>query len=181
VRCVLVHFVSAVLISSSLLAFPQSESSADSELSPYLMRVQLQRSTPGNAICVLLRNDGQFHLETAHGDRTKVLEGSLPNSELLKVQRMLDNDGLPRLSQETPGSPRMTRGSEVLQISIFRTDHWQNLIFMNVNGSQTVPRSLNPLLHWLDSLHKQPHQQMNEDESKNNCQSPKKIELKQRP
>jgi len=35
------------------------------------MRVHLQRSTPGNAICVLLRNDGQFHLETAHGNRTQ--------------------------------------------------------------------------------------------------------------
>jgi len=94
---------------------------------------------------------------------------------------MLYDAGLPWLTQETPGSPRMTRGSEVLQISIFRTDHWQNLVFMDDNGSQTVPRSLNPLLHWLDSLHKQPHQQMNEDESKNNCQSPKKIELKKRP
>jgi hypothetical protein len=178
VSWVLVHFVSAVLISGGLPAFSQSERPADSEISPYLMRVQ--RTTPGNAICVLLRHDGQFHLETTHGDRTKVLEGSLPSSELLKVQRMLNNDGLPRLSQETPGSPRMTRGSQVVQISIFRTDHWQNLIFMDDNGSQTVPRSLNPL-HWLDSLHKQPHQQMNEDESKNNCQSPKKIELKKRP
>jgi hypothetical protein len=179
VRCVLVHFVSAVLISGGLPAFSQSERPADSEISPYLMRVQ--HTTPGNTICVLVRHDGQFHLETAHGDHTKVLEGSLPNSELLKVQRMLDNDGLPRLSQETPSSPRMTRGSEVLQISIFRTDHWQNLIFMDDNGSQTLPQSLNPLLNWLDSLHKQPHQQMNEDESKNNCQSPKKIELKKRP
>jgi hypothetical protein len=179
VRCVLFHFVSAVLFSGGLLAFSQSERPADSEISPYLMRVQ--RTTAGNAICVLLRHDGQFHLETAHGDRTKVLEGSLPSSELLKVQRMLNNDGLPRLSQETPGSPRMTRGSQVLQISIYRTDHWQNLIFMDDNGSQTVPRSLNPLLNWLDKLHKQPHQQMNEDESKNNCQSPKKIELQKRP
>ncbi len=90
---------------------------------------------------VLLRHDGQFHLETAHRDRTKVLEGSLPSSELLKVQRMLDNDGLPRLSQEKPGSLRTTRVSEILQISIFPTDHWQNLIFMDDNGSQTAPRS----------------------------------------
>src|SRR3982074_3383069 len=64
--------------------------------------MRVQRTTPGNAICVLLRHDGQFHLETAQGDRTKVLEGSLPSSELLKVQRMLYNDGLPGLSQETP-------------------------------------------------------------------------------
>ena len=175
----LVHFVSAVLISGGLPVFAQSERPADSEVSLYLVRVQ--RATPENTICVLLRHDGQFHLETAHGDRIKVMEGSLSSSKLLKVQRMLDNDGLPRLSQEKPGPPKTTRVSEILQISIFHTDHWQNLIFMDDNGSHSVPRSLDPLLNWLDSLHRQPHQQLNEDESKNNCQSPKKIELKKRP
>jgi hypothetical protein len=71
--------------------------------------------------------------------------------------------------------------SEILQISIFRTDHWQNLVFMNDNGSQSVPPSLGPLVNWLGSLHTQPHRELNEDEGKNNCQSPKNIELKTRP
>lgn len=175
----LVHLVSAVLIAGGLPAFAQSERPADSEISPYLVRVQ--RTTPENTICVLLRHDGQFHMETSHGDRTKVLEGSLPSSELLKVQRMLDSDGLPQLSQSQPGSPKTSRVSEIVQISIFRTDHWQNLIFIDENGRQSVPRSLGPLLSWLGSLERQPHQQLNEEESKNNCQSPKKIELKKRP
>jgi hypothetical protein len=145
VRSIFIHFVSVVIFSSSLLAFSQADDPANTETSMYLMRVQ--RKTEGNSICVLLRHDAQFHLETAHGDRIKVMEGSLPGSELLKVQQMLDNDGLPRLSQETLGSPRMTRGSEVLQISIFRTNHWQNLIFMDDNGSQTVPRDLPRFSH----------------------------------
>jgi hypothetical protein len=179
VRRVLVHFVSAVLISGGVPAFGQSKRPGDSGISPYLVRVQ--RATPGNTICVLLRHDGQFHLEMSHGDRTKALEGSLPSAELLKVQRMLDSDGLPRLSQDKPAPPKATHVSEILQISIFRTDHWQNLVFMDDNGSQPVPRSLGPLVNWLDSLHTQPHQQLNEDESKNNCQSSKKIELKTRP
>ena len=175
----LVHLVLAVLISGGLPAFAQSERPDDAVISPYLLRVQ--RTTPGNTICILLRRDGQFHMETSHGDRTKVLEGSLPSSELLKVQRMLDSDGLPRLSQDKPGSPKTTRVSEILQISIFRTDHWQNLIFIDDNGRRRVPRSLGPLLNWLGSLERQPHHQLNEEESKNNCQSPKKIELKKRP
>jgi hypothetical protein len=179
VRCVLVHFVSVVLISGGVPAFGQSKRPADSEISPYLVRVQ--RTTPGNATCVLLRHDGQFHLETSHGDRTKVLEGPLPSAELLKVQRMLDSDGLPRLAQNKPASPKTTHVSEILQISIFRTDHWQNLVFIDDNGSQAVPHSLGPLVNWLNSLHVQPHRELNEDEGKNNCQSPKKIELKTRP
>lgn len=174
----LLHFVSAVLISGGLPAFAQSERPTDSEISPYLLRVQ--RTTPGNTVCVLLFHDGQFHLETSHKDRTEVLEGSLPSSQLLKVRRMLDSDGIPVLSQDKPGSPK-TRVSQILQISIFRTDHWQNLIFMDENGSQSVPRSLDPLLNWVGSLHKQPHQELNEDKGKDNCQSPKKIELQTRP
>jgi hypothetical protein len=179
VRRVLVHFVSAVLISGCVPAFGQSQRPADSEISPYLVRIQ--RTTPGNTICVLLRHDGQFHLETSHGDRIKVLEGSLPSAELLKVQRMLDSDGLPRLAQDKPASPKTIRVSEILQISMFRTDHWQNLVFIDDNGSQPVPRSLAPLVNWLDSLHVQPHRELNEDEGKNNCQSPKNIEVKTRP
>jgi hypothetical protein len=175
----LVHLVSAVLISGGAPAFGQSQRPADPEISPYLVRIQ--RARPGNTICVLLRHDGQFHLETSHGDRTQVLEGSLPSAELLKVQRMLDSDGLPRLSQDKPASPKTTHVSEILQISIFRTDRWQNLVFIDDNGSQPVPRSLGPLVNWLGSLHMQPHRQLNEDESKNNCQSSKKIELKTRP
>jgi hypothetical protein len=131
----------------------QSEHLADCEISPYLVRVQ--RTTPRNTICVLLRHDGQFHLETSHGDRTKASEGSLPGAELRKVQRMLDSDSLPRLSQDNPGSSKTTRVSEILQISIFRTDHWQNLV-IDDNASQSVPRSLGPLVNWLGSLHTQP-------------------------
>ena len=174
----LLHLVSAVLISGGLPAFAQSERPTDSEISPYLLRVQ--RTTPGNTVCVLLRHDGQFHLETSHKDRTEVWEGSLPSSQLLKVRRMLDSNDIPRLSQDKPGSPK-TRVSQILQISIFRTDHWQNLVFMDENGSHSVPRSLDPLLNWVGSLQKQPHQELNEDKSKNNCQSPEKIELKKRP
>jgi len=179
VRRWLVQFVSAVLIAAAVPSSGQSERPADSQVSPYLVRVH--RTTPGNTVCVLLRQDGLFHLETSHSDRTKVLEGSLPSSELLKVQRILDGDGLPQLSQDNPSSPKTTRVSEILQVSIFRTDHWQNLVFMDDNGSQSVPRSLGPLLNWLGSLHTQPHQQLNEDEGKNNCQSPQKLELKTRP
>ena len=175
----LVHFISAVLISGGLPAFAQSERPATSETSPYLVRVQ--RTTARNTVCVLLRQDGRFHLETSHGDRTQVVEGSLPSSELLKIQRMLDSDGIPGLSQDQPALPKATRLSEILQVSIFRADHWQNLAFVDDNGSQSIPSSLGPLLNWLGSLHKQPHQQLNEDESKNNCQSPETIELKKRP
>jgi hypothetical protein len=177
-RCILIHFVSAVAFWGSLLAFSQADHPTNTETSLYLMRVQ--RKAQEDSICVLLRHDGQFHAETTHGDHIKVMEGSLPGPELLKVQQMLDSDGLPKLTSEKLAPPRTTRPLEVLQISIFRTDHWQNLIFMADKGSQTgTLRSLNPLLKWVESLPRKSHLVMNEDDS-NNCQSPKKIELKTR-
>ena len=175
----LVHLVSAVLISGGLPARSQSQGPVHSDGFPYLLR--LQRTIPGAASCVLLRNDGQFHLERTHGDRTKVFEGTLPASKLLRVHRILNDEGVSQLSQENPNSQGTTHVSEILQVSIFRTDHWQNLVFISHNGSQTVPASLEPLTHLLNSFEKQPHQQFNEDESKNNCQSPRQIRLKKRP
>jgi hypothetical protein len=143
--------------------------------------MRVQRKAKEKSICVLLRRDGQFHAETTHGDNINVMEGSLPGSELLKVQEMLESDGLPCLSSEKLASPKTIRPLEALQISIFRTDHWQNLIFMADKDRQTAAlRSLNPLLKWVESLPRQSHKDMNDDES-NNCQSPKKIELKTRP
>jgi hypothetical protein len=44
---------------------------------------------------------------------------------------MLDSDGIPRLSEDKPASPKTTRVSQILQIGIFRTDHWQNLVFVD--------------------------------------------------
>ena len=178
-RPVLVPLVWSVLISGGLPAFSQGHPHGHSVGPPYLLR--LQRITRGAAVCVLLGNDGQFHMEETHGTRTKVFEGTLPSSKLLKVRRMLEEHGVPHLSSDSSSSSGTTHVSQILQVSIFRTDHWQNLVFINQNGSHTVPRSLDPLLNWLDSLHKQPHQQINEDEGKNNCQSPKTIELKKRP
>ena len=178
-RRVVAYFLYVLLISGGPPAFAQNRRSADSTISPYLVRVQ--RKTPRNAVCVLLRQDGQFHMETTSRDRTKVLEGSLRSSELRKVHRMLDSGAVPGLSQDKPFPPETTRVSQIVQVSIFRTDQWQNLVFMDENGSQSVPRSLTPLLNWVGSLEKQPHRQLNEDESRNNCQSPKKIELQERP
>jgi hypothetical protein len=176
---VLVHLISAVLIAGAVPAFSQTQAPGDSGSFPYLLRIQ--RTTPEAVVCVLLRRDGQFHLETSHGDHTKVFEGLLPSSKLQKVRVMLDNDGLPRLPQTPSNSPGAISASEILQVSIFRTDHWQNLVFVADAGAQSIPHSMNPLLSWLDSLHKQPHRELDEDENKNNCQSPAKIELKRRP
>jgi hypothetical protein len=175
----LVRLLSAVLITGTLPAFCQSSPPIHSATPVYLLRIQ--RTTPEAVNCLLLRNDGEFHLETSHRDETKVFEGLLPNASLQKVQRMLDNSDLQRLSQIQSNAPGKTEASEILQVSIFRTDHWQNLVYVTDNAGQRLPQSLAPLADWLNALHKEPHRQLSEDEHKNNCQSPAKIELKRRP
>jgi hypothetical protein len=176
----LARWVLAVMISTSLFAYRQAGHLANSEASSYLLRVQ--RTTRGeSSICVLLRHDGQFHVETIHDDRIQVMEGGLPEPDLIKVQQMLDNDGLRPLSSGNVASPSTPPAFEIVQISIFRTDHWQNLIFSADKDVQTAARqSLNPLLKWVEALPRHAQRVLTEDES-NNCQSPKKIELKTRP
>jgi hypothetical protein len=152
-------------------------SSAQVEYSAYLAR--MEHTTSQMHLCVLLRRNGFFHLESDNGDLTKVFEGSVDPERLARVQRELKDKELESLSQsqiEEPLNPK----PEFLQIDALRDDHWQELTFLSAESQQPYWRSLEPLIRWLDDLHKVPHKQLSEDAGKNNCLPPRKIALKRR-
>jgi hypothetical protein len=151
--------------------------SAQVEYSAYLLR--LEHTTSGARLCVLLKRNGFFHLESDNGDSTKVSEGLLGAERLGRIQRELKDKGLQELSQsqiEEPLNPK----PEFLQIDTLRDDHWQALTFFSAESQQPYRRSLDPLIRWLDDLHKAPHKELSEDAGKNNCLPPRKIALKKR-
>ena len=151
--------------------------SAQVEYSAYLLR--LEHTTLEAHLCVLLKKNGFFHFESDNGDSTKVLEGSLGAERLRQVQRELQDKDLEALSQkqiEEPLNPK----PQFLQIDISRDDHWQGLTFFSAESQEPYRRSLQPLIRWLDDLHRVPHQELSEDAGKNNCLAPGKIALKKR-
>jgi hypothetical protein len=168
--------VSRILKVSVLLLVP-AIASAEVEYFPYLLR--LEHTTSGARLCVLLKRNGFFHLEADNGDYAKVSEGLLDAERLGRVRRELQDKQLESLLQSQIGEP-LNPKPEFLQIDTLRDDHWQELTFFSAESQLPYRRSLEPLIRWLDDLHKAPHKELSEDAGKNNCLPPGKIALKKR-
>ncbi len=145
---------------------------------PYLLR--LDHSNFEGHSCALLQNTGAFHLEVNHGDEVKVFEGTIASRELLEIEGDLNSNALVDLSQQQIQEPLIRTRHDQLQVTVFRGDGWQDLFFRSSDSQQPFEHWLQPLVHWLDNLHKSPHRELSEDEGKNNCLPPRVIALKKR-
>lgn len=143
----------------------------------YLLRMEHTKFESHD--CVLLRKTGFFHLEFDSGESTKVFEGTLNANRIRQIHSDLQERGFQTLSQEKIEEP-LIRRPEFLRLEVSRDDHWQELIFRSAESQEPYRRSLQPLVRWLDDLHKAPHKELSEDAGKNNCLPPGKIALKKR-
>ena len=161
------------LIITGIYSFAQ----ADSSSYPYFLRLEHENSE--DHLCVLLQTSGAFHLETEQGDSTRIFEGTVGTTGLEQLERDLDHEPLAGLSQRQIEEPLM-RSHDMLQINVFRTDHWQGLLFQSRESQEPFQQSVQPLIRWLHNLHKLSHQEFSEDAARNNCLPPRKIVLKRR-
>jgi hypothetical protein len=159
-----------------LLAPAVASSQVDS-VNPDLLR--LERLTSEAHVCVLLKKSGAFHLETDRHDSTQVAEGTLNPNELRQIETKLEDSKLRSLSQKQIEEP-LIQEREQLQVNIFRDHHRQDLSFYSRQSQQPYRDSLEPLIRWLNNLHKLPHREISEEEGKNNCLPQTKIALKKR-
>lgn len=150
---------------------------AQVESAPYLLR--MEHTSLESHDCVLLQKTGFFHLESDSGESTKVFEGNLSADGLRRIQSELQERDFQTLSQEQIAEP-LIRRSEFLRLEVFREDHWQELTFRSAESQEPYRRSLQPLVRWLNDLHKVPHKELSEDAGKNNCLPLGKIALKKR-
>jgi len=150
---------------------------AQVESAPYLLR--MEHTSLESHDCVLLQKTGFFHLESDSGDSTKVFEGNLSPDRLRQIQNELQEGGLRALAQEQIEEP-LIRKSEFMRLEISRDDHWQELTFRSAESQEPYQKSLQPIIRWLNDLHRLPHKELSEDAGKNNCLAPSKIALKKR-
>jgi hypothetical protein len=172
-------WILALLMGLAFRALPQSTANAPPGKLRYLLRIS--RATPHLDTCVLLRGDGNYHLERDRDDATEVYEGEVAAEELSKLQQWLDNEQLRKLTNDQIVAPLVVRSVESLQINIFREDHVQYLLFPSIDSQSPFHESLAPLLEWFDELHKARHRTIPADSGKNNCLIPHRIELHTRP
>jgi len=145
---------------------------------PYLLRMeQLQADKD---VCVLVRRDGQYHLERLHPYGMGVSEGKLSNGELASLETLLTKDRLFQLQQSDLAGPNAAENLDKLFVSVLRPGHWQNLEFDSARSRKPYEEFLSPLLKWLDDVQKKKAKKMTEGSSRNNCLPPKEITLQTR-
>ena len=147
-----------------------------SDLAPYLLR--LEHGNAYSSSCVLLKKSGAYHLELEDVDNTRVFEGSLKPDELQQLQNRL-RVFLNAVSQRRIEKPIIAH-HELLKLDSHRNGRWSEVRFLSVESREPYRQSLQPIIRWLNDLHKRPHKELTEDAGKNNCLVPTKIVLKKR-
>lgn len=145
---------------------------------PYLLR--LDHSTFEGHSCALLQITGAFHLEIDNGDDVRVFEGAIGADDLATLESDLNSSALTNLSQPQIEEPLIRTRHDELQLSILRNGAWQDLFFQSSDSQQPFKPWLQPLIRWLGTLPRVPHQELSEDEGANRCLPVAVITLKRR-
>ena len=130
------------LLCSIALAFAQDAQESQPGRIPYLLRLERLRSY--RDVCVLLRNDGQYHLEILDPDHTRVLEGALSTAALSELRQMTSSEKLAQLQQRDIRTPLVESERDEFLLSILRLGRWQNLRF--ADGEIETRRTILPLV-----------------------------------
>jgi hypothetical protein len=153
--------------------------SSEAQTPSYLMRlVHVGRY---ENVCVLVRGDGQYHLERDTAQKTEIYEGNLAPTELEHIQHLLSADELFDLTQDKIAKPAEAEHDLQLILSVHRPGYWQNLTFPVASSWETYHESVVPLVQWLDEMRRVKNRvKLREEQARNNCLPPPKLELKVR-
>lgn len=144
----------------------------------YLMRLVHARTYEN--ICVLLRDDGQYHLERETAQKTEIFEGNLAAAELQHIQQLLSAEELFALTEDKIEKPASASDVEII-LSVHRDGYWQNLSFPVTSSWEPYRESVVPLAQWLEEMRKVKNRvKLREEEARNHCLPPPKLLLKTR-
>lgn len=115
-----------------------------------LMRIERQIRVEDT--CMLVRNDGQFHLERVvlGLGKTRIFEGNLPADSFSQLQQMLNADELKQLSQSQIKMDLVNEDLDHLLLAVNRANSWQSLNFPTSKSRKPFKNSLDPLVKWLE-------------------------------
>ncbi len=166
------------LLCSIALAFAQDAQESQPGPIPYLLRLERLRSY--RDVCVLLRNDGQYHLEILEPNHTRILEGALSSAALRELGQISSSEKLAQLQQGDIRTPLVESERDEFLISILRLGRWQNLRFADGETREPYRELLDPLLKWLDRVQQERAKSLTEEAARNNCLPPEEVHLKKR-
>jgi hypothetical protein len=139
----------------------------------YLLR--LAHENLDGTSCVLLQQDGTFHYENGDRYSTRVFKGQVPVAQLNEVNQLLQK--LSAISQKQIEEPLLHGPYDMVDVGFIEDGASRELFFRTAESQAAYKTSLQPLLQWMDRLHKLPHRQLSEDAGKQNCLPRHKLRL----
>ncbi len=92
--------------------------------------MRLERVRRAEDSCILVRSDGQYHLEVVTPEKVSVLESTLSPDSLRDLIRLLSQDRLFQLHQKDIHTPMVQTGTDELMLGVLRPINvWQSLDF----------------------------------------------------
>ncbi len=145
-----------------------------------LLRLERVRNRQG--VCVLLRGNGQYHLEHHTAEKVRVFEGNLDSDETIQLVRIVSADQLYRLGRKQITDPMLKVDDDEVILAVLRPQEiWQQLFLPDSQSRDPYRESLVPLLNWLDRLQKRKGRELSEEEGRNNCRPFVNLQFTPRP
>jgi hypothetical protein len=166
------------LLCSIGLAFGQDAPTSQTGAIPYFLR--LERLRPYVDVCILVRSDGQYHLEILEREKIRILEGTLSNTAMDGLRQTASSEKLAQLQQQDIRTPLVESGEDEFLLSILRPGRWQNLRFADEQTREPYRELLDPFLKWLGRVPLEKAKSLTEEAARSNCLPPARLNLKTR-
>ncbi|HWZ81766.1 MAG TPA: hypothetical protein VNW47_04035 [Terriglobales bacterium] len=165
-----IFFLLAFASSLSVPANAQDFTSGTASGSTYLLR--LERAHYLDSVCVLLKSDGQYHLERHSPSKVRIYEGAAEGGDLREIVSIVSGDPLLSLEQKQVPDMMLTADDDRLSLEIYRSGASQKLHFRDSASRVPFRDALDPLLNWVDLINKRKNSELSEEQGRNNCLPP---------
>ena len=108
----------------------------------------------GEAVCVLIRDDGSYRLEKLFRVKAEMYTGKASDDQVKQLAQILGNAQLGKLSQENVSGDITSDTLDQLDVAIWRQRGWQTLSFHNASSRKPFNGELDPLMRWFENLQK---------------------------
>ncbi|PYX28469.1 MAG: hypothetical protein DMG80_16585 [Acidobacteria bacterium] len=112
--------------------------------------MRMERQTREENVCMLVQQDGHYHLERLITGRPRVFEGTLGSPAVDELEGLLNSDQLTNLKQAQIETSLASEDMDQVMVAISRPYGWQSLNFPNGKSRKPYKQTMDQLVRWLD-------------------------------
>jgi len=115
----------------------------------------MERLQPGEDVCVLVAEDGNYRLEKLLRSKAELYVGSLDAAQVEALHAMLASDPLATISQADIHAPLVTDTLDNVRLATLGSGGWRQIVFPSPDSRKPFRASIDPLLRWFQGVQKE--------------------------